>query len=249
MKKILEKLKFYTRNFSPLSKLILLLVFFYGSYKFVSSIKENKLVVFYVLIFMMSIVFHEVAHGFVAYLNGDNTAKNMGRLTLNPLKHVDIVGILLPLTLVFLGIPAIGWAKPVPVNYRNLKNGKISIFFVAIAGIATNLILAIIAALVYKILFTTSYFDRYLFEIREIASYVFSLNVLLASFNILPIPPLDGSKILTLFLNKKYEYKYLILEKYGFLIILILIWTNILNIILNPIHYFFVRIIKLITGV
>lgn len=249
MKKVLEKLKFYTRNFSPLSKLVILIVFLYGSYKFFSSIKENKLVVFYIFIFAMSIVFHEVAHGFVAYLNGDKTAKNMGRLTLNPLKHMDIVGILLPLTLVFLGIPAIGWAKPVPVNYRNLKNGKISIFFVAIAGIVTNLILAIVAALVYKILFTSSYFDRYLFEIGEIASYAFSLNVLLVSFNILPIPPLDGSKILTLFLNKKYEYKYLILEKYGFLIILILIWTNILDIILNPIHYFFVRIIKLITGV
>ena len=113
----------------------------------------------------------------------------------------------------------------------------------------TNLILAIIAALVYKTLFTSSYFDRYLFEISEIASYALSLNVLLASFNILLIPPLDGSKILTLFLNKKYEYKYLILEKYGFLIILILIWTNILDIVLNPIYYFFVRIIKLITGV
>ncbi|MBI4971998.1 MAG: site-2 protease family protein, partial [Candidatus Omnitrophica bacterium] len=137
----------------------------------------------FIFIFLMTVVLHELAHGLVAYALGDRTAAKMGRLTLNPLKHIDpLWTVLLPLLLYLLGLPIIGMAKPVPVNFLNLKNPKRDMIWVAAAGPITNLLLASVLVLFYKMSGTT-----------EFILYCVYFNLGLAMFNLLPIPPLDGS--------------------------------------------------------
>ena len=170
---------------------------------------------FIVLIF--SIVIHEVSHGSMAYQLGDETAKRQGRLSLNPLKHIDLMGtILLPLFLVFLSSPVvIGWAKPVPVNFANLKDEKWGELKVALAGPVANLCVAVVCGL----------FIRFL-PLPESLALILSLavlyNILLALFNLIPIPPLDGSHILFTFL-KDYELK-AFLQRFGFFILIFILF-------------------------
>ncbi len=155
--------------------------------------------IFYVVVLIMSVVVHEVAHGFAAESQGDPTARYAGRLTLNPLRHIDMVGsVILPLLLiVFHAGFVIGWAKPVPYNERNLRNKRWGTAWVASAGILVNLALALIFGLSIRM--------AYLFgsagpAFVDIASVIALVNLLLALFNLIPIPPLDGSKILFAFL-------------------------------------------------
>lgn len=172
---------------------------------------------------LLTIVFHEVSHGYVAYLLGDRTAKNAGRLTLNPIRHLDIIGLLSMIIFKF------GWAKPVPVNPYYFKNRKGGMALVALAGPLSNIIFAIISLLGIKALmlleFTTrtsigfqvAYFFKNFLEILA------SLNVALAVFNIIPIPPLDGSKILNMLLPDEIYDKILQFEQFGFLILIVLL--------------------------
>lgn len=152
--------------------------------------------VFYILVLIISVVAHEVAHGYVAYKFGDNTAKMMGRLTLNPLPHLDLFGsILLPIVLVVTNAGFLfGWAKPVPVNSGNFKpeERKKALFFVSIAGIVVNLLIASFFALVIR----SSAFFVLPEAVIEISALIVFLNILLAIFNAVPVPPLDGSGIL-----------------------------------------------------
>ena len=176
---------------------------------------------------LMAITFHETAHGFVAYKLGDPTAKNQGRLTLNPLAHLGPIGALLML------VAGFGWAKPVPVNpfYFNGDRNK-GMMLVSIAGPATNLVLSFIAYFIYVAgngFMTIPFVNTFLY-------YCITLNIYLAIFNLIPIPPLDGSKILAGFLPKATAYKYLnTVEKYGFLILMVLILLNITDLFLVPI--------------
>lgn len=190
-----------------------------------------------IIILLFSVIVHEVMHGWMALRFGDTTAQRAGRLTLNPLPHIDPIGtVLLPLMLLVL--PAItgvgtgfiiGWAKPVPVNPLHFKNIRKGELFVSAAGIVSNLLLALVAASLYHLTLPVVGFHL----ITEILKYAVSINLMLAIFNLLPIPPLDGSKILLsqlpLYLAREYEK----ITPYGFFIILILLYFNVIGLILR----------------
>lgn len=176
-------------------------------------------------ILIFSAILHEIAHGLVAYRLGDPTAKIMGRLTLNPSKHIDpVMSILLPLMLIISGSPVIfGAAKPVPIDPFNLRDGRRDMALVALAGPLTNIIIATFAALLIKILSLSSvlYFQTPI--VYDLLSIVATLNLLLAIFNLLPIPPLDGSKVFALLLPEKEANVYLSLGSIGIFIIFFLL--------------------------
>jgi len=182
-----------------------------------------------------AIVFHEVSHGYVAYRLGDPTPKVRGRLTLNPLAHVDLIGtILVPLALVVMGSRFLfGWAKPVPINPNYFRKPFKGMLYVAIAGPVTNLTLALVTAGVGRLtlgaipnslLFYGQTFGAYLLQaVFYLLGFFVIINVILAVFNMIPIPPLDGSRVLTYFLPPEGKRIMLTLERYGFLILLALI--------------------------
>ena len=184
----------------------------------------------YAVPLFLGIICHEVAHGYVSYLLGDPTAKNAGRLTLNPLKHLDLVG-----TLVFLATRMIGWAKPVPINPGYYKDVRKGIVLVSLAGPMTNFVLAALFYLLYRILaaiiFTANpELTKYLiYPLLNIAAAGTIINVVLGTFNLIPIPPLDGSKILAVALPPRIAAKYMRLERYGFLILIALVMTGVFD--------------------
>lgn len=206
--------------------------------------------IFYVLVLIMSVVIHEFSHGYMAYRLGDDTARLRGRLTLNPIKHLDLFGsIILPLSLILMktGI-VIGWAKPVPYNPNNLRNGRKGDFLVAISGVLANLIVAIIFGLVIRFgpqlglpLYLSNSFD--INPIYNIASIIVLTNLVLTLFNLVPVPPLDGSKILFSLLPLKFRGVENFFERWGiFLLIffIIFVWDKV-----SPLIYF---VFSLLTG-
>lgn len=178
-----------------------------------------QLIVFLVLIF--SVIIHEIAHGYVAFLCGDNTAKNLGRITINPVKHIELFGtIILPLMLMLLGSSfLIGWAKPVPINPRNFFNAKRGLFFVSIAGVSANFLLALLFALLAKFVNLNSL-------LGVICYYVVFYNLFLGLFNLIPVPPLDGSRIVSVLISPKYAYQYNKLEPFGIFIVFLLLYAG-----------------------
>lgn len=172
---------------------------------------------------ILAIVLHEMAHGYAAYWCGDNTAKQYGRLSLNPLRHVDLFGSLLfPLILLLSKTGFVfGWAKPVPVNFDNLRHPKRDLFIVASAGIVTNLLLAFLAAM---LLHLAAYIPSRLVQ-GIVTLFLMNLvifNIVLAVFNALPIPPLDGSKILLGWSDNRYIQKFLQADRQGTLFIILI---------------------------
>lgn len=201
--------------------------------------------IFYIVVLIMSVVVHEFAHGYTAYLLGDNTARLSGRLTLNPLKHLDPFGsVILPLLLYFStqGTFLIGWAKPVPYNPANLRNQKKGTLLVAIAGVLANLIVALVFGLLIRFApYIIS--ESFLSPFYKISTIIVLLNLVLVFFNLIPIPPLDGSKVLFSFLPYKYKYIENFLEKWGMFVLLffiIFLWSKV-----SPIIFI---TFKLITG-
>lgn len=156
--------------------------------------------IFTIIIFIFSVIIHEVSHGYAAYMQGDKTAKYAGRLTLNPIPHIDIFGsIVLPILLILSHAPmVIGWAKPVPFNPYNLKNQKWGEAIVALAGPLSNILLALIFGLILRFGYFPGLFEPF--------SYIVFINLVLAVFNLVPIAPLDGSKILFSFLPYSMQY-------------------------------------------
>lgn len=188
---------------------------------------------------LFSLTLHEYAHGYVAKLFGDPTASNMGRLTLNPLKHLDPIGVIC-----FILIK-IGWAKPVPVDPRYFKDPRRDMIWVSLAGPGINFVLAIISVLMVKLLFATSSLWPFFIIsplIKMLGASIW-INLLLAVFNLLPLPPLDGSKILMGLLPEKTAVSYARIEPYGFLIMLVLFYTGILPKIILPVISFAQRLI------
>ncbi len=188
---------------------------------------------------LLALTVHEFAHGYVAYRLGDPTAKDLGRLTLNPLKHLDPLG-----TLAFF-IIKIGWAKPVPVNPNYFKDPRKDMLWVALAGPAVNLVLAIVSAIFTKIIWFIASSIPYsaaaeaiLVPLNEIFMASVWINLVLCVFNFLPIPPLDGSKILAGLLPPDLARSYASIERYGFIIILILAFTGILSKMIMPVIRF-----------
>ncbi|MFH0947444.1 MAG: site-2 protease family protein [Elusimicrobiota bacterium] len=180
-----------------------------------------------------AVVVHECCHGWVAYLNGDDTAKMAGRLTLNPLPHIDMMGtIILPLILILTHAPVlIGWAKPVPINPHRLNNPQKDIAKVALAGPCANFVLAVLSALIiwlFKITGVNPYTEINGLIIKLLYINV-QINLVLGVFNLIPIPPLDGSRILSAFLPPQLSSKYNQLERYGIFIIFFLLSFGFLN--------------------
>lgn len=197
-------------------------------------------------ILLFSIILHEYSHGYIAYKNGDDTAYLMGRLTFNPVKHIDMFGtIILPIICYISHIPIFGWAKPVPVNFLRLNNPKADMAKVAFAGPASNLILVILCIIIFKLLILSGSQNILLVKIL---SYTIMINLLLAIFNLIPVPPLDGSKIVAAFLPNQQSLKFLRLERFGMIFVVILIISGGFRIIVLPILDFFLNLINLIIG-
>lgn len=188
---------------------------------------NSAIIVVGILIF--SAILHEIAHGFVAERLGDPTARLAGRLTLNPIKHIDpFMSLLLPLLLIVSGFPfIIGGAKPVPVDQFNLRDGRKDLALVSLAGPLTNIMLAIVASFILKLIFFLNLpSTETLSFILEFISTVGKINLLLAIFNFFPIPPLDGSKIFALLLPPKLANTYMSLGSIGIFIIIFLLFMG-----------------------
>jgi Zn-dependent protease len=189
-------------------------------------------------ILLFSVIFHEYAHGWMAERRGDDTARIMGRLTFNPVPHIDIFGtILLPLLAVMTGAPVFGWAKPVPVNPYRLNDPQKDMIWVSLAGPLSNFLLAVVAALCMVLvrLVSSSIPGSVFVPLYELLRFILIINVILPVFNLFPVPPLDGSKVLMGLLPPELAYRYSQIEPYGFIIIILLLSSGIFWKILGPI--------------
>ncbi len=188
-------------------------------------------IIFSLIILILSVVLHEVSHGYAAAILGDPTAKYAGRLTLNPLKHLDPVGsVLVPLFTSLIGGPTFGWAKPVPYNPYNLRGGKWGPAIVALAGPSANLCLAILFSSILNI-----FPDLLSPALTSIVVTAVEINVVLFVVNMIPIPPIDGSKILFSLIPYKYNYIVEFMERYQLVLVLLVIFF--LNVIISPFVY------------
>ncbi|MEO5361666.1 MAG: site-2 protease family protein [Nitrospirota bacterium] len=204
---------------------------------------------------LFAITFHEVAHGWVADKLGDPTARSMGRLSFNPLAHIDPVNtVILPIVLFIVsnGMFIFGSAKPVPVDYRNLKNPRRDSAIVSAAGPVMNIILAIVSLFILVLLYNVlPHMDSDLISskvmppVLQMLQYGVSFNIFIAAFNLIPIPPLDGGRIAVSMLPPRQAYAYSRLEPYGIYIVLILWMTGLARIIIYPIQAFIKFLISL----
>jgi len=207
---------------------------------------SEKLIAFltFLPMFFLSITFHEYAHAFIAYKLGDPTAKNLGRLTFNPIKHADLFGtLIMPIASFASGFALIGWAKPVPIDRRNFKNVYRDDAFVSFAGPLANLLLAFGFFLIFY-LFLNYHLSENQFLINSFWYGVF-FNIFLFAFNLLPIPPLDGSHILFDLYPNNFTAKILNLGMYGTIILLIFIYSPLWNVFMNLINFILTAFLKL----
>jgi Zn-dependent protease len=204
--------------------------------------------VLYIVVLLLAVSAHEAGHAWMSYKFGDDTAYMLGRVTLNPIKHTDPIGTLLIPIMAFVfnavggvlgAIPLIGWGKPTPVNPRKWNRYKVANFMVSIAGVLANLILLIIAFTIAKIMIWQGVDVREFFSNNAnpfiiLISYMMIMNLSLFVFNLLPFPPLDGSKILSNFLPESFQPFIELLEQYGFIILLIFVYLGLFRVIIRP---------------
>jgi Zn-dependent protease len=189
---------------------------------------------------LLGIICHEVAHGYVAWLQGDDTAKRAGRLTLNPVPHIDPMGTLVFVMTAVLSPFVFGWAKPVPINPGAFRDPRKGMMLVSVAGPGTNIVLAVVFALLLKLIFmvnpqsgTTAF--SVLQPLALICQAGIFINLILAFVNLIPVPPLDGSRIVAGLLPREAAYRYLSVERYGLLILVVLLVSGVLGRVLIPI--------------
>ncbi|MEK7452871.1 MAG: site-2 protease family protein [Patescibacteria group bacterium] len=181
---------------------------------------------------LIAITVHEVAHGYVAYRLGDDTAESMGRLTLNPLAHLDVLGSLM---LVLVGF---GWAKPVPVDLTKVRKGNLGKFLVSVAGIFVNIVIAILAILAIKIILMTGISDMNF--LVKFFGFLIYINLALFVFNLLPIAPLDGYRMFEAFAPKAFERFAPFMEQWGFFILIVLVFlTDVISILISAFIFIF----------
>lgn len=204
----------------------------------------------YFIPFLFALCFHEYAHGFVAKLRGDRTAEQMGRLTMNPIAHMDMIGtLILPIMAIVFSSPIFfGWAKPVPVNERNLKNPRKDMFWVALAGPLSNMLLATVAALVIGLVAKYYFAAEYTKTIVDILRTFIITNLFLAFFNLIPLHPLDGGKVLARFLPNSINDKLEANEQITSLILMALVLTGALKILAMPVFWTYDALIKMALG-
>jgi Zn-dependent protease len=186
---------------------------------------------------LYSIIFHELAHGWVAWRMGDPTARSLGRLSLNPLKHLDPMGTMM------LFLFGFGWAKPVPVNFNQLRDRRLGMILVSAAGIITNMLLAFCALFVYRFLSLSASSIP-----AQLLYYFARINIILAAFNLIPLPPLDGSKILMGFASSSVRDFLFRFERYGFFIIILLLYLGVLDPVIGFFEWMILSLIKLLLG-
>lgn len=189
---------------------------------------------------IIALVIHEYAHAKAADVMGDFTPRMTGRLTLNPMAHIDPIGLIMLLVVRF------GWAKPVMINARNFRNWRQGELLVAVAGPVANLLVAFISLLAMAVLFKLGMFSE---GVRLVLSMMVLFNINFAIFNMLPLPPLDGSKVLMVLLPGRLAYKLISLERYSFIILIFLMMTPFLTMILIPLQRLVLSIFNLIIGV
>jgi Zn-dependent protease len=205
----------------------------------VSLLFSNPLLFIILAVMLLySIIAHEVAHGWVAHLFGDDTAMRYGRLTLNPVSHIDPIGALMLLLVGF------GWARPVPVDYYNLKNTRLGLFSVALAGCAANILIAIVALILLQLGNISSNP-----ALSAILPILIRINIILGAFNLIPIPPLDGSKILMSFLPFEAQERLTRIEPYGFFILIFLLFTGLLNPVIDLMQNLVYGLIAILFGI
>ena len=197
---------------------------------------------------VLAITVHEAAHGYVARMFGDSTAWMLGRVTLNPLKHIDPIGtVLVPLATLFLGGILFGWARPVPVNFNNLRNPKRDMFWVAAAGPGSNFVMALGWAIVFGLAAGSGPLASTGLQYMSIVGV--GINVALMVLNLLPILPLDGGRIAVSLLPHSLAVPYARTERFGFFIVIALIVTGVLGVVIGPLGNVVTGVLKAITGV
>lgn len=197
----------------------------------------------YAIPVLFAITVHEAAHGYVARMFGDNTAYVLGRVTLNPVKHIDPLGtIVIPLGMVLLTGFMFGWAKPVPVDWGSLRRPKRDMIWVAAAGPGVNLVMAVIWALLYRALAAAGVEEPYFYLVAQAG---ISVNLIFMALNLLPIPPLDGGRIVSGLLPTRLSIPYSRIEPYGLIILLVLLFTGALSFFLRPLHDIGAAIVRL----
>ena len=201
----------------------------------------------YAIPMIFAITLHEAAHAFMSYKYGDDTAKILGRLSLNPMRHIDTMGtIIFPLIGVFMGGFIFGWAKPVPINFNRLHNPKKNLFWIAFAGPAANLIMALLWALMFKL---SGYLNLYFgTPLNLMAQAGIAVNISLLVLNLLPILPLDGGRMLFAILPEKQAIIYARMERYGMWVLIALLLLGGLNYIVKPLYLTIVSAILLLVG-
>ena len=186
-------------------------------------------------VLLVSLTIHEAAHALTADRLGDPTARRLGRVSLNPIVHIDLIGtVILPLIAAISRLPIIGWAKPVPVDTRNLRHPARDFAIVAAAGPNSNLLQGIVAAMVYRVLAASGAGGNGPALVLSILSYYVEINLLLAFFNLIPVPPLDGGNVLLGLLPPRLAYRYSQIRRYGFLILYALLLTGVASALIMP---------------